>query len=539
MTITTDPDIVPAMSRTGATLWTPDGPRIVTDVPVRLELSGPDTGDRPELSGPHTPDNSGRPADNGPDVPVQPFTAVATVPVHPADNGPDNSDRPADTDPHTPDTGDRPADTAPDVPVRPFTDVATSEDDAMDDTALDALTKADRIRRAFDVLHAPTTGQVREWLAAHSSDPIDPDYLRRIVRAERKRRQLADTQDLPALTAEVLAELDANRTPDTDDRTPDTGQTPDTDNQTPDDTDRTAEDGTADQTPEEPTVPDPATVEIPPPPQPHTASAPAAPVAVVEIPPAESAVTPATQEPRRDDEQKQKQSPIITYGLYAVAVMSLFVSLNTSWRYFENKLHISNAYNERVLMFAVMELALVMCGAGMAVNVRRHGSPGGFRLVVWALCAASAVMAWLMSDNDFAQAAGRIIVGPFLGTVMLHLALGLEFRSHPDRQRATALARIGRELRERLLSRLGLADDDRDAAQRTRDRAAQRAAKLATADLVIARRARVRRAMRAANVAHDPQMMARMLSERDIEQHVDDFRTLERPSPFAAYSAEK
>lgn len=191
MTVTTDTAIVPAMSRTGHTLWTPDGPRIVTpdnpDGPVRptgTDRTGPD---RPEAAGPDVPV---QPDDTAPDGPVHPYTDVATAP-----------DAPADQDAHT-------RMRAQDGPVHPADDTPDNEDDAMGDT-LEGLTKADQIRHVFRVLHSPTSAQVRDWLAAHSPDEFDPDYVRKIVRAERRRRGMTDTQDLPALTEEALAELDA------------------------------------------------------------------------------------------------------------------------------------------------------------------------------------------------------------------------------------------------------------------------------------------------------------------------------------------
>lgn len=93
-----------------------------------------------------------------------------------------------------------------------------------------------------------------------------------------------------------------------------------------------------------------------------------------------------------------------------VAVVSLLVSLTTSWRFFDSVLHIPTTNGERLIVFGVAELALVVCGAGMALNVRRHGRPGSFRAIVWAMCAAMAYMAWAMSPIE--EAIGRILSGP-------------------------------------------------------------------------------------------------------------------------------
>jgi hypothetical protein len=213
---------------------------------------------------------------------------------------------------------------------------------------------------------------------------------------------------------------------------------------------------------------------------------------------------------------------------YAVAVVSLAVSLNTSWRFFDLVLHIPTANGERFIMFAVVELALVVCGAGMAVNVHHHGRPGSFRLPVWAMCTAMAYMAWAESTPQ--EAIGRILLGPALGTIMLHLGLGLELRAQHQHQHTTT---IGRELRERCLSRLGLADDERDAAQRTRDRNTYKAATLTKPRRwPWSRQARLERALLAAGIADDPQMRNRLLARLAVINHARELSTLTQPSPW-------
>lgn len=232
--------------------------------------------------------------------------------------------------------------------------------------------------------------------------------------------------------------------------------------------------------------------------------------------------TPATGE-------REQRALWVALACYLVAVVSLSVSLNTSWRFFEHVLHIPTANGERWVMFAVAELALVVCGAGMAVNVQRTGHPGAFRAPVWAMCAAMAYMAWAMSTTD--EAVGRILLGPVLGTVMLHLGLGLELRAR-HHHTGTA-ARIGHELRERWLSRLGLGDDDRDAAQRSRDRKAYQAAALSRPRRwPWSRAARLERALLAAGVADDPVMRERMLARLAVLNHAGELATHTQPSPW-------
>lgn len=257
-----------------------------------------------------------------------------------------------------------------------------------------------------------------------------------------------------------------------------------------------------------------------------------------EVTPAPAPVTPPVTVEARGDRaaaaepaEREQRSWWVAGACYAVAVVSLLVSLNTSWRFFDRVLHIPTAYGERQIMFAVAELALVVCGAGMAVNVHRDGRPGSFRLIVWAMCSAMAYMAYAESDQ-VGEAIGRILLGPVLGTIMLHLGLGLELRArHP--QRSGTLARIGREQRERFLARFGLADDNRTAAQRTRDRHTHRAAALSRPRRwPWSRTARLERALLAAGVADDPAMMTRLESRLAVVKHAPALRDIDLPSPW-------
>lgn len=220
------------------------------------------------------------------------------------------------------------------------------------------------------------------------------------------------------------------------------------------------------------------------------------------VPAVDRDTSPPAQRRERDiAPEREERAPWVAFACYAAAAASLMVSTNTSWRFFDQVLHIPTAYGERYLMFAVAELALVVCGAGMAVNVHRDGRPGSFRVMVWAMVIAMSYMAWAMSTPE--EAIGRILLGPALGTIMLHLGLGLELRARHQHASST-IARIGRELRERCLSRLGLADDGRDAAQRTRDRKAYKAAALSRPlRWPWSRQARLERALLAAGVADD------------------------------------
>lgn len=219
---------------------------------------------------------------------------------------------------------------------------------------------------------------------------------------------------------------------------------------------------------------------------------------------------------------------------YLASAGGLAVSLNTSWRFFGDRLGVTGA--ERVVMFSVVELALVACALGMRANVRRldpvtgrTGAPGAPRSVAWVLCGLSAYAALLLSGP--VDGIARVALGPLLSLVMLHLALGIEIRNRTTTRTGT-WARVADELRERVLSRLGLADDDRDALTRTRERAARRIAVLALSGRTPLRTARLSRALRTSNVAHDDRIQRRMLAELAVLRHAGELATLALPSPW-------
>jgi hypothetical protein len=171
-----------------------------------------------------------------------------------------------------------------------------------------------------------------------------------------------------------------------------------------------------------------------------------------------------------------ESKPTGSFPWYVASAVAIGVSVDTSWRFFGENLHITDL-RERIILFAVLEITMVAAGWSMRAGVRRNGHPGSARLVAWALCGFSAYMAMELSGP--AEGLARVALGPVLALVALHQALGIEIKARMG-VRSGVLARIGRELRERALSRLGLADDSRDALQRTQERAAVRAATIAT-----------------------------------------------------------
>ncbi|WP_236790994.1 hypothetical protein [Amycolatopsis sp. GM8] len=334
----------------------------------------------------------------------------------------------------------------------------------------------EKVRYACEALDQPSTSDVLAFLLTYGV-VTNPKRERAKVAAEvtkwRQERGLGDTGDLPRLSMEMLTELDARRA---------------------------AEKNAA------------ATRTVP---AKEQASAPAE--KTVQTKPAPAVKT-------------KRTTPEGSRGFYLVAFMSLLVSVDTSWRFFGEKLGITSI-PERAAMFAVVEVALIACGFAMRAGIRsEHGKPGPARLILWALCAASGYMAFDLAGPVSGLA--RVTLGPVLGVVMLHLALGIELRH--ARTRVTMWTRVSRELKERFLSRLGLGDDERDALARTRDRAARRAAHLARASWFTPfRKVRLGKELRKANVAHDDRMRSRLMAELAAVQHADELRRLDLASPWS------
>src|SRR6185369_17739693 len=149
----------------------------------------------------------------------------------------------------------------------------------------------------------------------------------------------------------------------------------------------------------------------------------------------------------------------------------------------------------------VLELMLVACGWAMRAGVRRSGHPGSARFIAWALCAMSGYMALDLSGPM--QCLARVVLGPVLAIVALHQALGIEIKARIG-QRTGTWAKIGRELKERALSRMGLGNDERDAKRRTMERAAVKAATIATSNRV--NKAALRKAVLKSGAATDTNM---------------------------------
>ena len=204
------------------------------------------------------------------------------------------------------------------------------------------------------------------------------------------------------------------------------------------------------------------------------------------------------------------------YLVSAIAFMGL--SVDTTLRFFRQKLGITDWW-ELALIFGGMELGLLACGIAMREAVRRGDPiPASAQTVAWGLAALAGTTGLLLSGwpGGLVRAAG-----PALAMVMLHLALGVELRHAKDQAEPGALARVAAELRERALSRLGLADEGRTAVARSRRRAARRAARLAlqvgSSERQQARRdRRLQEALAKADVAGDAEARRVFLDEVEV-----------------------
>jgi len=374
-------------------------------------------------------------------------------------------------------------------------------------------TMDEKVRYACEALVQPSTSDVLAFLMTYGV-VTNPKRERSAVAAHvdkwREERGMGDTGDLPRMSAEMLSELDGER----------------------------AAEAVVERAAAELTEAEPETAEIPKPTSAELVPATSAELTVTtpQTEPAAQAEDGAASASAASGEASDPSVPATpatpagSRGFYLVAFMSLLVSVDTSWRFFGDKLGITNIY-ERAAMFAVVEVALIACGFAMRAEIRSpKGKPGPARLILWALCAASGYMAFDLAGPVSGLA--RVTLGPVLGVVMLHLALGIELRH--SRPRVTTWSRVSRELKERFLSRLGLGDDERDALARTRDRAARRAAHLARASWMTPfRRTRLDRALRAANAAHDDRMRSRLMAELAAVQHADELRRLDLASPWS------
>ncbi|MDX2698949.1 hypothetical protein, partial [Streptomyces ipomoeae] len=179
---------------------------------------------------------------------------------------------------------------------------------------------------------------------------------------------------------------------------------------------------------------------------------------------------------------RRTSGAVLTAGLGALVCTAY--TADTSWRFAEHRLDMAD-HTERLVMFAAGEVALLACAVMARANKKATavdgsaGTPGVPGVLVWAITGVQLVPAF--AESGFWGGVVRAVFGPIMAALLWHLAMGLEIRVAKPQALSSGLpAQIGHELRERLLSYLGLATRNRTAEQISRDRATARAVRLAS-----------------------------------------------------------
>jgi hypothetical protein len=246
---------------------------------------------------------------------------------------------------------------------------------------------------------------------------------------------------------------------------------------------------------------------------------------------------------RRRDTRPQKRlgSPAVKVAAFAALGCTAY-SADTSWRFAADYLNMAGTA-ERVAMFAAAELALFATALMARQNLATQGAPGLPGTLVWVITGVQVIPAF--AESGPVGGTVRAFVGPIMAAMLWHLAMGIELRLRtPGAASRGLIATLGREARERLLSRLGIAARDRDAAQITRDRATTRAVALAAR---LAERTpeqqqswrgrrltrRLSKALGRASVGTDPLQRAQLLDQLAARRHALALATVPLPSPWS------
>lgn len=223
------------------------------------------------------------------------------------------------------------------------------------------------------------------------------------------------------------------------------------------------------------------------------------------------------------------------------ALVCTAYSGDTSWNFARDHLGMTSS-SERIMMFAAGELALFAMALMARANLNdpAKGEPGAPGVLVWVITGVQVIPAY--SESGIVAGTVRAFVGPILAALLWHLAMGIELR-HRGSASQSLPAVLGRELRERLLARLGLAQRGRDAQQISRDRwtriATRRAARLADLKETNARPRRLARARSRLAAAVDRTDAAVLPEQRDVlrdriaaYRHADGLAEVTLPSPW-------
>ncbi|MDL2075800.1 hypothetical protein QNN03_05050 [Streptomyces sp. GXMU-J15] len=235
---------------------------------------------------------------------------------------------------------------------------------------------------------------------------------------------------------------------------------------------------------------------------------------------------------------KRVGTPAVWVSALAALNCTIY-SGDTSWRFAADYLDMAGTV-ERAMMFSAGEAALFATALMARQNLKTTGAPGLPGALVWVITGVQVIPAYAESGSIGGTV--RAFVGPVMAAVLWHLAMGIELRLHkPDATSHGLLATLGREARERLLSRLGIATRNRDAAQITKDRATRRAVALAARlsamspsdrekDTRITRR--LQSALTRAGVGTDPQQRQALLEQLAARRYAVALATVDLPSPW-------
>ncbi|GGU60016.1 hypothetical protein GCM10010211_26300 [Streptomyces albospinus] len=180
------------------------------------------------------------------------------------------------------------------------------------------------------------------------------------------------------------------------------------------------------------------------------------------------------------DGQRPQSPAVVTPAVLVAAVAAVACtaySADTSWRFAADYLGMRSMI-ERTAMFATAELALfataLMARQNLNGPMQAPGLPG---LLVWVITGVQIIPAYA----EFGPLGGTIrgVVGPVMAAMLWHLAMGIELRHRTPQATSRSLAAVlAAQARERMLARLGIADQDADAARLIRDRALHEAVTL-------------------------------------------------------------
>ncbi|MGC5239054.1 hypothetical protein ACPXCH_04650 [Streptomyces albogriseolus] len=219
------------------------------------------------------------------------------------------------------------------------------------------------------------------------------------------------------------------------------------------------------------------------------------------------------------------------------ALVCTAYSGDTSWRFAEHRLGMADS-KERLAMFAAGEIALLACAVMARANKKATatattaGTPGVPGVLVWCITGIQIIPAY--SESGFWGGTVRTVIGPVMAGLLWHLAMGLEIRITRPEALSTGLpAQIGHELRERLLSYLGLAVRGRTAAQVSRDRATARAVRLASRRWLSPwGRAALKAAVARSGAATNPEQRHHLMRLLAARRNAAGLRTVPVDSPW-------